>query len=535
MCRERMFLSLFLPILVFAFAVSTTAVHAESDSDSSSYLQVASDSPSGWLYILAYPGWYNGSYVLMTPPDYGSLLLTCPNPETDLANCVDNSQFWATDQLEGPPPITDGVNVYYTVALDSSSGVKSYGGFYCEVGAFETYNRCSSVFMGPVDNTDTPGTTPEVVSVVTSGGYFFIGQYDGTIHRCLIILGESKEDCELWDNAGTDRYPAKMIRANGRLYVGLIGEGDVEKSSIIWSCSLEDPNSCEDLDSPGGTKIFSLAFGAGYLWAGLQNGVIWRCDPDQENMCTTWDSAAGPITSLSYDGMGTIYAAIEGTSAFATTNPKDPAVLWSCPTDQRNSCGDVYRNQTKLGTSGTVVASPLGGVFSSGCTADPAGGYSPDSTYTYATLFSGAEPEQSFYIENSIYNYPFENNPVCNRSQALGLLYLSSDGVTDPGSVDVAVPLAGPASRLEARCDGGAVVPAKFVVTGPYGYARDRKVDLCQVRRDDGVPMVNFGVLDEGEYRAVVKTTGSMSGRATFAVSDGVVTSLTVDLEPRSR
>ncbi len=518
----------------YACTVAATNTHGTSSATSDSF--VASTTPDT-LFLLGYPGQKGDGY-------FDTLLSGCQNPTSlSLEQSCTGSPFQASNTNNSNlMAITDGINIYYTGATGGCSDLSdctSFGGYKCPIAS--NGSDCTGVFAGPIGGI--------VRSFATANGYFFIGQQEGTIYRCPIVnwnAGDAAPDCgDPWDDAGDKRFPAGMLVANDRLYVAL-NRQDTDDSidRLLWSCSLEDASHCQTLDNPGKTNILALAAGAGYLWVGLASGIIWRCDLDEDNACTTWDTAGGKITSLSYDGAGTLYAFVEGTGFNRETNENNPSVTWFCPTATKNSCsvvGGGSRNAWAVNLPGFIAAYDDGsgatGVFSAGCTLSPAGADNGCDGCRYPTVAEAGTPVASFYVpKQNMIAKPWGQEPTCAGTPWHGnlpMLYVPPGGVTSPGSAEVEISLSGFASVLQTRCDSGDKVMANVRLSGPYGLRRDRWTDLCAGEQDP-TARGTFGVLDEGEYKVIV-AVGSRFGRETFTVVDDEVTEVPVNLGPPAR
>ena len=138
--------------------------------------------------------------------------------------------------------------------------------------------------------------------------YLFIGSYYGDIYRCPVADSGSVHCTQLASQSG-QRHPAGMVVANGYLWVALEHGGEFG-NGLLWRCGLWTNDDCQVFDDPKGPDLLSLEVGGGYLWVGRSDGVIWRCDMTAANRCAVWDTAEGSIEALSYDGAGTLYAAV---------------------------------------------------------------------------------------------------------------------------------------------------------------------------------------------------------------------------------
>jgi hypothetical protein len=380
---------------------------------------------------------------------------------------------------------TDGVNVYFVGEYD--------GGLSCPIADLGA--NCTRIMAGPwpPQNCGTAGCQPLVLAA--ANGYLWIGQGNGKIYRCpsnipYVEQTTAPSQCVLLDDAG-DRSVYSLLLANGTLYAGLSEYGsEQKKQGLLWSCSPNIVNSCSTLDSYGNTSAESLAAGGGYLWAGLGNGIVWRCDLNAANACATWENAgANWATSLSYDGQGTLYAAIDGNEYAGTSG-----VIWSCPTAYANGCSNLISN-----VNGVSVAAGAGGVFSS-------------------TTSNGLHYGTS--------SFTAANVTIWKNSQ---LLYLPADGPDGVGGVSVKMTAKSLGKKLDKRCDNPGKTPkATVTVTGPNGFERTLKTGICRVL-NGGFAKETLDLLDPGEY-TVRATAGKRSGQETFTIERDRTKQVTVKL-----
>lgn len=370
-----------------------------------------------------------------------------PTSPASLAGCFGDP----TDNHDIGNVTTDGVNVY---ARRDGGGAWS-----CPIAG--AGSGCVPVSGGPWGSLPT-----SMRYYAAADGLLWIGQANGQIYRCPSDLPwqdqtDAPAACVLLDDAGGPRVKSLLL-ANSRLYAGL-------SNGIVWSCDPYAVDACTDLDDAGSTNVLSLAAGAGYLWAGLQNGIIWRCDPYVVNRCERWDTGGLAIQSLSYDGAGTLYAAVGSKSSLSDP---DNGAIWSCPVATRDACAPVVDHVT-----GMSVAAGAGSVFSSN--------FNGDGTPLFfgATPFSGADGQWG-------------------NTQ---LLYIPATGPVGLGAVHARVRFPEAAKRLAARCADGVPHLARVRVTGPHGFRWKRTVDICQVR-NPRMPELRLGLLDPGSYRVRIRT-----------------------------
>jgi len=422
----------------------------------------------------------------------------CASPETSLATClgIPGSRIanWSPSGSGGAPGgatvATDGQNVYF---------VGTQGALSCPVADLGT--NCTRIMAGPwPSNSGLNSAT----AIAAYGGEIWIGQASGEIYRCpadlpYVAQNTAPSECTLLDDAG-NRGVYSLLLANGTLYAGLAMASRSEygisySKGLIWSCPSQVANACTNLDNPGNTLPASLAGGGGYLWVGLENGIVWRCDPDTANACTDWERAGNTVESLSYDGQGTLYAAVTGSNG----------VIWSCPTAAANGCSTVRSN-----VSGVSVAAGAGGVFSSS-------GRNPG-------FFFNASPLTAANASGSSY---WSYSP---------LLYLPAGGPVGVGAAAVGVSLAAPATDADAagqQCGhGGKRAKATVTLTGPHGYEKTQRMRLCKLLEAPA----HFSLLDPGDYRAMVQTRGGV-GEARFTVEQDRTRPVDVRLEwvPRTQ
>ena len=381
-----------------------------------------------------------------------------PTSASSLADCFASvASTWSQNKFYATA--TDGVNVYF-----AGTG----GGLSCPVSGAGT--NCTQIAAGPWNGAD------EVTALAASGGDLWIGQDNGDIYQCPTDVPYSSgssapSQCTLLDDAGKRSIDA-LILANGTLYAGLSSLGiETKNQGLLWKCDAQTPNSCTNLDGTGGNVgVISLTAGAGYVWAGLGSGELWRCDPTATNSCDNWDQAGGVIKSVSYDGQGTIYAAI------AENSNKKNGVIWSCPTATENACDNVASN---LENPSAVAAGPDNVFWSNS---------SPPLNYG-TSAYAGA---------------------ALNRWQdASAVVYLPAEGPTGVGAVSVRV-RPGPRGfhHLARLCsDGGRKPVARLRIKGPHGAVVTRRAGLCRLSHGKAV-RVNADLLDPGTHRVKARFTG---------------------------
>ena len=362
---------------------------------------------------------------------------------------------------------TDGVNVYFASQL--------YGGLSCPIADLGT--NCTRIMAGPWGS----DKGKEVWTLAAADGQIWIGQGTGEIYRCPANVPYVKQDyapsqCVLLDDAG-NRGVHSLLLANGTLYAGLSYAGtgaEQKKQGLLWSCSPDTVNACSTLDSYGQTLAWSLAAGGGYLWAGLENGIIWRCDLNAANACANWEKSGGQVKSISYDGQGTLYAAIDA----------DDGVVWSCPTAYANGCSNVLSS-----VESWSVAAGAGSVFS--------------STYV-----------KGMYFGSSLFTAVGSGIGSWGSSV---LLYVPADGPAGVGGVSLTVKAKALSQKLVKRCDKpGRTARATVTVTGPEGFTKTMKVGACALVKN-GAMKHRVDLLDPGNYTVTVQA-GKHSGEASFSI-----------------
>jgi hypothetical protein len=381
-----------------------------------------------------------------------------PGTAAALSDCFQSAaSTWAGG--EATAAATDGVNVYFLSQLN--------GALSCPIADLGA--NCTRIMAGPWPQSYTCSDTAcsptnAVYALAAADGMIWIGQQNGDIIRCpsdlaYVEQGAMPSQCEVLDDAG-QRPVMSLLLANGRLYAGLKNYGtEQKKQGILWSCDPQAANSCDNLDTYGKTYAASLAAGGGYLWAGLENGIIWRCNLDTANACSTWETAGSPVISVSYDGQGTLYAAVTG----------DNGVIWSCPTASANGCSDVLSN-----VSGVSVAAGDGNVFSS------TGG----GLYFGSSQFTGAS----------------------GQFDASQVLYLPAGGPTAVSAADVMVSAGKWGIKLDHRCDHRGRNPkATVTVRNRDGVVKRQNIGLCELR-DAATVTRAFNLLDAGTYRVEART-----------------------------
>ena len=368
---------------------------------------------------------------------------------------------------------TDGVNVYFVGEAD--------GGLSCPIAGLGA--NCTPIMAGPWPHQSCPSSGCEPVVLAAANGFLWIGQFNGQIYRCPSNLPYVKQNsapsqCVLLDDAG-QRPVYSLLLANGTLYAGLGAYGsEQKKQGLLWSCSPDTVNSCAYLDGYGNTEAYSLTAGGGYLWAGLADGRIWQCDLNIENACDTdFETAGGYVNSLSYDGQGTLYAAIQ------SNGNKNPGVIWSCPTAYANGCSNVLSD-----ASGHSVAAGAGGVFS--------------STYPDGDLHFNTSPFTS------------ENGNIFDSSI---LLYIPAEGPVGVGGVKMNFSANRLSQKIENRCATPGKTPKGIVpITGPNNFPKTMKVGACDLVQS-GSMTHRVDLLDPGDYTVTVQA-GKHSGEASFTI-----------------
>jgi len=427
---------------------------------------------------------------------------------------IDNGMLLKPDNraIHTPPLATDGTYVYLATSNQGWA-------YKCPVSNYGNY--CTQILVGPfggsLDNS--------IESIAASDGYLWIGQYDGSIYRCpsnLLWAGSIPSslpsECVELDNAG-NRYPASMVIANGWLYVGLVPtNSDV---GIIWRCDLTTPNACTNFDNPGytwtDTQVYALTVGAGYLWAGLQNGRLLRCDLNSASDCVVWNTAGHQVRAISYDNQGALAVGV-------VAQQSNNGVFWSCPTATPNSCTTVLSNRNVFSTAAGTLGS--------------AQEHFAAYVWDQRQIFNEATPYASSYQDLRSYT------PI---------LYIPKGGVVTPGSVNVSFPLQntplasastsaktnkrfldGELAQLVKRCERGGRVEARITLHGPYGSV-NRKVDLCEVMTA-GRPEINFAALDKGVFYKITASVEGLRGGATFYLSKtDEIKEVSIELRRRGR
>jgi hypothetical protein len=304
------------------------------------------------------------------------------------------------------------------------------------------------------------------------------------------------------------------------LYSGL-NYDNLTAAGPLWACPTMTANACTVLDNPG-TKngIYTLAAGAGYLWAGLENGLVWRCSLTNDNACANWDKAGQMIGNVAYDGQGNLGIVTGGISG----NQIQYGVLWSCPTATANACTTIMPIGKNVLNG---VAAGNGNIWASyvnygPTTAQPSLSLNNKSTGT--TPFKSCCGAQITYI-----NF----HPIQDTAN---LLFIPAGGPTTLGSARVQVPFVKDAERLATFCaKKGSRVMADVSVSGPYGMKVKRRVNLCKLYDANTVRSeIKFGALDHGQYRVTVQSR-SFYGQADFVLNDNNVQDVSVTLRKRHK
>ena len=386
---------------------------------------------------------------------------------------------------------SDGVNVYAVNSFLYEEGVPVSS---CPI---VKYGReCVSFLINPDSAPLSVDIAVDTAGVVGPPGatYLFIGSYYGDIYRCPVADSGSVHCTQLASQSG-QRHPAGMVVANGYLWVAL-EHGGRFGNGLLWRCGLWTNDDCQVFDDPKGPDLLSLEVGGGYLWVGRSDGVIWRCDMAAANHCAVWDTAGGSIEALSYDGAGTLYAAVQYASK------KKPGVVWSCSTAHANGCLTVPAD---TGTSDMRFALNVeaggGGVFN----------------------VSGATDSQPRLNFGSL---PLSD--PSNDAGSMSLLYVPAGGLAPLGAARIGLPdLTGRLAKVGALCAKAKAraragkVWADLVVTGAYGVRFHRRVDVCAPNAAGW----SFGSLDPGRYSVRVRVH-KIRLRGSATVSGGGVTEI---------
>lgn len=206
------------------------------------------------------------------------------------------------------------------------------------------------------------------------------------------------------------------------------------------------------------------------------------------------------MEDISYDGEGTIYAAVAWTGSGQKN--KTP-VLWSCETASANGCSSVL-----LGNNVWEVEAGAGGVFS-------------------LTGDAWVTPIRDIRFGSGTFSHP----PTPAQTSP-HILYVPAGGTAGVGGIAVhaRIPSLGP--RITDRCAGSAPYPKAMVrVKGPYGYRRDLMLKVCDLAGGSLVRRV-FPFLDAGAY--VVKVRGPVTGTVRLRVRPGATTIVPLRLQLRA-
>lgn len=410
---------------------------------------------------------------------------------------------------------TDGTTMYFAVSEGQSQKcpIVGYG------------SGCQNIFAGPF-----AGATA-VTAIAAYNGSLYIGDESANaVSQCPDDLTYGGSDA-LPAECVTYTFPSgtgqadSMIVTNGQLFVGMSSAGS---SGVIYSCNLDLTLGCSDPwdsfgkdgKSGGGNHAWSMAAGGGYLWVALDDGIMWRCSTDQPNDCQDWNTAGDPIVSIAYDG-GWLYAGVANTYNSKTDTDNTNGVVWKCPAATANACetvltpGPYSGGDLGLTKSTQTVTAGAGNVFAN---IHPAGTIPPATywgTSPFASTVGTTNGTACGIIDSGSFCAPW---PV-------GLFYVPVGGIITTGALRVSIT---PWAALVEACARAGEVTGTVTVTGPHRAQLVRTVDLCATRE------WRFGALDPGEYVVTVSDgRNAVSGAAT--VADGGDTRVVLDgpTEPR--
>lgn len=437
-------------------------------------------------------------------------LAVCSNPASQAAidDCFSGyvSDVTAVSQLIA----TDGANVY---AATRNSG----WGYKCPIAGPGPNNvNCEKILVGPFNPNAYDSNDVYVTAIVAGNGYIWTAQLDGSIWRCpdnITWTGSvpssfndiTAVECVQLDISGRPspsdkyRYPSSLVLVGDTLYAGLRQRIEGKLDGLIWSCSSMTPDSCTTLDNMGQGSVLSVAVGAGFLWAGLDNNIVWRCDLTTANSCSDWNKAGNGILLMAYDGQGALGIG---------TGPSGTGVLWSCPTSYKNGCTTLLSGKNVF----FGVAAGKGNVWGS-----------------YQYNFSIGNEQFAISLNGT-------NFKKFSGSAAPNLLFIPAGGPTTLGSARVQVPFVEDAKRLATFCaKKGRRTMADVSVSGPYGMKVKRRVNLCKLYDANAVRSeIKFGALDHGQYRVTVQSR-SFYGQADFVLNDNNVQDVSVTLRKRRK
>jgi len=409
----------------------------------------------------------------------------CVNPtsSTSLASCFPTLPF---NQGSSHPTraTTDGTYMYFVTIAGQSQK--------CPILALAI--NCQSIFAGPFNG------APQVTSVAAFGDSLYIGDANTNgIYQCPNDMTYASSyalpaECVTYNFPGDTVQADSMVVVNDRLFVGM--EGD-SSSGVIYSCNLDLSLGCSDpWDSFGkNNHAWSMTAGGGFLWVGLDNGILWRCSVDTPNDCQNWDTAGTPIVSVVYDG-GWIYAGVSNKYDSHIQTDRADGVLWKCPASTPNACqtiltpgpfsggipGSTMSTQTVTAGAGNVFANIRPAISS-----DPAT-YWGTRPFTLTVLTT----------DGSVCGETLAVTPLC-APWPMGLFYVPIGGVITPGALRLSLDRP---SRVVEQCAKVGEVIGTVKISGPNSKFLLRDVDLCT---DSDL---HFGALDPGEYVVSVAVGG---------------------------
>lgn len=404
------------------------------------------------------------SWLVQSGSDFTSQIGVCASPAApaSMSDCFASPASSWPSVLSLSEPVTDGTNVYFL------NGAGALSCPLADLGA-----SCSRVWAA------SPGT-----GLAADGGALFSANVS-VIYRCPAdepyAPGGVPAACVTIRGLSSGGTINALVAANGYLYAGF-DAGDIER------CDPATAGSCTLVGQAGAT-VNAIAIGGGYVWTGNNDGTLSRCDLGKPaaSACSTWDTAGGAIEDISYDGAGTIYAAVAWTGS---KHKNRTPVLWSCGTATANACTNLL-----TGSNVWEVEAGAGGVFS--LTGDEWVSAIGDVRFGTGTF----------------------SHPPAAAQTPPHLLYVPAGGTVGVGGIAVHARIRSLGPWLTERCAGSAPYPKAMVrVKGPYGYRRDLAITVCDLKRGTTVRR-SFPFLDPGRY--VAKVRGLVVGTVWLRVKPG--------------
>lgn len=127
---------------------------------------------------------------------------------------------------------------------------------------------------------------------------------------------------------------------NDYLYVATKVHSFINRDSAIWRCKITNTTNfsiderCQEFDDLLllGESILSMVVAKDYIYAGRSDDIMWRCSANDRNNCENFNRPGSKITGLDYNPKdGKIFASLSS------------GTVWRCSANFSDSCDDIYR------------------------------------------------------------------------------------------------------------------------------------------------------------------------------------------------